>query len=74
MCAGCEDLCKHLQQGWLPVPKGVHHAGGDPSRILSDRMTRKAQQRTTTKVVYGRSPGMKTMGRYMQRTAFDKSR
>lgn len=42
--ADVEELAKRLSSGWLPVPKGDFQSGGDPSRIVGDRMFRKAQR------------------------------
>ncbi|CUG92456.1 Hypothetical protein, putative [Bodo saltans] len=39
-----EDLAKRLLSGWTPVAKGSYEAGGDPSRIVGDRMYRMAQK------------------------------
>lgn len=39
-----EDLAKRLLSGWTPVAKGSYEAGGDPSRIVGDRMFRLAQR------------------------------
>lgn len=42
--AEAEELAKKLTSGWLPVPKGIFQSGGDPSRIIGDRMMKKAQK------------------------------
>jgi hypothetical protein len=41
----CEDATRRLGTGWLPIPKGLFQVGGDMSRFVSDRMTKKALKR-----------------------------
>ena len=41
----CEDIARRLASGWLPIPKGLFQCGGDLSRIVSDRMMKKAMKK-----------------------------